>query len=143
MKRASVLFFALGRAALWCALCAALPVFAHHSFAMYDATRVLTVKGTVKEFQWTNPHAILWLVEDPAPGQEPQLWTVELPTSPGNLVRLGWNKRSLKAGDKVAVELRPLRSGKHGGSFRKVTLEGGAVLTATQPDPPAASGTKP
>src|SRR3954463_4390869 len=78
---------------------------AHHSFAMYDSTKLLTIDGTVTNFQWTNPHVLLWVTGSTAAGEAPTLWTVELPTSPGNLKRMGWSKHSLKGGDKVLVEL--------------------------------------
>jgi hypothetical protein len=112
------------------------PLFAHHSFAMYDSTKTVVIEGTVKEFQWTNPHAILWVLEGPRDDkQAPELWTVELPTSPGNLTRMGWTKRSLNPGERVAVEINPLRDGKRGGSFKKVTLaDSGKVLTANLRD---------
>ncbi len=61
-------------------------------------------------------------------------WAIEL-TSPGNLTRLGWTKRSLKTGDRVLVDLNPLRDGGHGGGFRKVTLtDTGQVLVANLRD---------
>ena len=110
---------------------------AHHSFAMFDFTRTVQLKGVVREFQWTNPHVVLWLV--PEPGQGPgqgaaaDSWTIEL-TSPGNLTRLGWSKRSLKPGDRVTVEVNPLRDGKSGGAFRKAVLADGQVLTASLRD---------
>ncbi|HEX5658195.1 MAG TPA: DUF6152 family protein [Polyangiales bacterium] len=50
------------------------------------------------------------------------MWTSELPTSPGNLARTGWSKHTLKAGDKIDVEVNPLRDGQHSGSFKKATL---------------------
>jgi hypothetical protein len=114
-------------------------VSAHHSFAMYDSSKLLSVAGTVKEFQWTNPHVILWLVKDGESGQESELWTVELPTSTGNLSRMDWSKHSLAPGDRVTVEMNPLRDGHHGGSFKKVTIQAtGKVLTAS---PPSSAGT--
>jgi hypothetical protein len=110
----------------------------HHSFAMYDSATLVAVVGTVKEFQWTNPHALLWIVKDAQGKAEPELWTIELPTSPGNLTRMGWSKRSLKPGDQVSVEINPLRDGKHGGSFKKVTLKAtGEVLVASAALPDA------
>lgn len=106
------------------------PVLAHHSFAMFDPAKARTLKGTVKEFRWVNPHVSLFVLAEAANGGEPELWAVEL-TSPGNLTRLGWSRKSLKAGDKVLVEINPLRSGQKGGGFRKVTLiDTGQVLQA-------------
>jgi hypothetical protein len=106
------------------------PVDAHHSFAMFDPAKARTLKGTVREFRWVNPHVSLFVLAEPAAGSTPELWAVEL-TSPGNLTRLGWSRKSLKAGDKVLVEINPLRDGQHGGGFRKATLvETGQVLQA-------------
>jgi MYXO-CTERM domain-containing protein len=104
---------------------------AHHSFAMYDSTKLVTVDGTVTNFQWTNPHVLLWVTGTSAPGEVATLWTIELPTSPGNLGRMGWTKHSLKGGDHVIVDLNPLRDGRHGGSFKKATIvDTGKVLLA-------------
>ncbi|MEY4511473.1 MAG: hypothetical protein RLZZ450_3595 [Pseudomonadota bacterium] len=70
-----------------------------------------------------------------------EVWTIELPTSPGNLARMSWNKRSLKPGDHVIVELNPLRDGQHGGSFKKATLvDTGVVLVASAPGAPGTPG---
>jgi Family of unknown function (DUF6152) len=115
-------------------LAAARAAFAHHSFAMYDSQQVITIKGVVKEFQWSNPHAIVWLLSGPSEGEVPELWTIELPTSPAGLVRMGWDKRSLNPGDRVIVEINPLRNGKHAGSFKKATLvDSGKILTVAAP----------
>jgi hypothetical protein len=99
----------------------ATPVMAHHSFAMYEPTKTLTFKGTVKTFQWTNPHVILWVLVQPDGGGGAQEWSLET-TSPGVLTRAGWTRQSLKAGDKVSVTLSPLRDGSRGGSLNSVTL---------------------
>ncbi len=113
------------------------PAFAHHSFAMYDGSKPLVLSATVKELQWSNPHVILWLTADPKPGQkEGEVWIVELSTSTGPLSRLGWSKHSLVPGDKVLVEINPLRSGELGGQFRKATIvKTGVVLTTALPNP--------
>ena len=110
----------LGAVAL-AALMAAVPVFAHHSFAVYDRTKLLTLKGNVKSFQWTNPHCVVWVLVQPEGGGEPQEWSFET-TSPGVLTRGGWNRNSVKPGDRVAVEFYALRDGSHGGSLNSVTL---------------------
>jgi Family of unknown function (DUF6152) len=97
------------------------PAAAHHSFAMYEPTKTLTFKGTVKSFQWTNPHVILWVLVQPENGGAPQEWSFET-TSPGVLTRNGWTRQSVKAGDKVSVTFSPLRDGSHGGGLNSVTL---------------------
>jgi hypothetical protein len=98
-----------------------LPAFAHHSFAVYDRTKTLTLKGTIKAFQWTNPHVIIWIVVQPEDGGVPQEWSIET-TSPGVLTRSGWTRHSLNPGDRVSVEFSPLRDGSHGGGLNSVTL---------------------
>jgi Family of unknown function (DUF6152) len=103
------------------ALAAPVPAGAHHSFAMYEKDKVLTLKGEVKTFQWTNPHCVLWFIVKPEGGGEPQEWGVET-TSPGVLTRSGWTRNSIKPGDHVSVEFNPLRDGTHGGGMNSVTL---------------------
>jgi len=120
----------LGAVAL-AVLMAAVPVFAHHSFAVYDRTKLLTLKGNVKSFQWTNPHCVVWVLVQPEGGGEPQEWSFET-TSPGVLTRGGWTRNSVKPGDRVAVEFYPLRDGSHGGGLSAVTLvDTGQKLTAS------------
>jgi hypothetical protein len=112
------------------ALAASVPAFAHHSFAMYEKDKTLTLKGEVKTFQWSNPHSVIWFVVKPEGGGEPQEWGVET-TSPGVLTRSGWTRTSIKPGDRVSVEFNPLRDGSHGGGLISVTLlDTGQKLTA-------------
>ena len=100
---------------------AAAPASAHHSFAMYEPTKTLTLNGTVKTFQWTNPHVVIWILVQPEGGGAPQEWSIET-TSPGVLTRGGWTRQSIKAGDRVSVTFSPLRDGSHGGGLNSVTL---------------------
>ena len=118
-------FKALGLAGIAVALYA-MPVVAHHSFAMFDASKTMTLEGTVKEFQWTNPHSWIFLTVADAGGQ-PTQWAIEL-GSPGGLVRQGWVPKTLTAGMKVKVVVRPLKDGKPGGQFLGVTLPDGKQL---------------
>jgi uncharacterized protein DUF6152 len=107
------------------AFAAATAAYAHHSFAMFDQSRMVPLQGTVREFQWTNPHA--WIhIEVPATGGA-AVWIVEL-NSPNNLKRQGWKSSTLKPGDKVTVVINPLRDGTKGGLFVSVTLADGSVL---------------
>ena len=101
-------------------------VLAHHSFAMFDQKKKVTLKGTVSEFQWTNPHAFIHLIV-PNGAADSQSWQVEL-NSPNNLKRQGWKSTSLKPGDVVTLVLNPLRDGTKGGLFVSVTLSDGTVL---------------
>jgi hypothetical protein len=101
---------------------------AHHSFAMFDQTQRVTLKGKVTEFQWTNPHAFIHMSVTDADGKTEE-WAIEL-NSPNNLRRQGWKSTSLKPGDEVTLVMFPLRdlSGHKGGLFIEVTLPDGTVL---------------
>ena len=102
------------------------PALAHHSFAMFDRDKQVSLTGTVRDFQWTNPHS--WIeIDVPNASGGADKWGVEL-NSPNNLARQGWRSNVLKPGDKVTVVLNPLRSGEHGGLFLQVTLPDGRVL---------------
>jgi hypothetical protein len=100
--------------------------YAHHSFAMFDQSQQVTLKGTVHEFQWTNPHAWIHLDVPGANGVNDS-WQVEL-NSPNNLKRQGWKSTSVKAGDQVTLVLNPLKDGSKGGLFVSITLPDGTVL---------------
>lgn len=99
---------------------------AHHSFAMFDQTQQVTLHGTVKDFQWTNPHSFIELVTVDASGVSTS-WSVEL-NSPNNLKRQGWKSSSIKVGDVVTLVMNPLRDGRGGGLFIRVTLPDGTTL---------------
>lgn len=99
---------------------------AHHSFAMFDQSQQVTLKGTVSEFQWTNPHAWIHLDVPNANGVK-DTWQVEL-NSPNNLKRQGWKSTSVKPGDQVTLVLNPLKDGSKGGLFVSITLPDGTVL---------------
>ena len=109
------------------ALLAFLPFVAqaHHSFAIYDSAHQVTIEGTVKEFQWTNPHVWIHVMVKNDKGVEEE-WNVEC-TSVNFLARRGWSKQTFKPGDKVSITLSPLRDGSQGGSFRTVNNINGAV----------------
>jgi len=100
----------------------AVQLSAHHSFAMFDPSKPMRFEGTVKTLQWTAPHAILWVQAGKVGQYEAGLWSLELPTSPGNLSKMGWSRTSLKPGDKVIVEINPIRDGRRAGQFKKVTI---------------------
>lgn len=107
-------------------ICAATPALAHHSFALFDQSKSSVLVGTVKEFQWTNPH--VWVqLNVPGPNGVVQEWGIEGST-PGILGRRGWTRHSLQAGDKVSVTIHPLKNGEHGGSLVKVAKADGQVL---------------
>ena len=92
---------------------------AHHSFAMFDMGKEVTVKGTVKKFQWTNPHAYIQLVAKDDAGRDVE-WSMEM-GAPMYLYARGWRPRTLRAGMRINVTLNPLRNGRPGGVVRDVT----------------------
>ena len=116
---------ALGIAGAILSLLAA-PAFAHHSFAMFDATKDMTLQGTVKSFEWTNPHMWLYVMVPQATGA-PVEYPLEMMAVQG-AVRLGWKPDSVKAGDKVTFEFHPLRDGHPGGQLISVVLATGKKL---------------
>jgi len=99
----------------------AVPALAHHSFAMFDATKSTKLEGTVKEFQWTNPHA--WILMTVGADQ----WAIEM-GGPGGLARQGWVPKTLTPGMKISAVIHPLKDGTHGGQFMAVTLPDGKLM---------------
>jgi hypothetical protein len=116
---------ALGLAGIAVAICA-IPAVAHHSFAMFDANQRITVDGTVKEFQWTNPHAWILMMVSNKEGQLDQ-WSIEM-GGPGGLARQGWVPKTLTPGMNISVTIHPLRDGNHGGQFLAVKLPDGTQM---------------
>jgi len=100
-------------------------LLAHHSFAMFDTAKSVTITGTVSTFEWTNPHA--YIEVDTADASGAKHWSVEM-GSPSILMQSGWKFKDLKHGDKVTVVLNPLKDGKTGGLLIQVTLPDGRVL---------------
>jgi Family of unknown function (DUF6152) len=98
---------------------------AHHSYAMYEK-REMKLEGTVKEFQWTNPHIFLQVLAPDANGQ-PVEWSFE-GGGPGQLARQGWKFNSLKVGDKVTIGYAPLRDGSRAGGLIFVQVKDGTRL---------------
>ena len=123
--------FATG-AAIVAALIAT-PLLAHHSYAMFDQKKTVTIEGTVKQFQWTAPHSWIDVAVTDKAGIV-HIWGIET-GPPSHLSRRGWKKTSLMAGERVVVELHPLRAeGNIGGaliSLKKVAT--GQVLLDNGP----------
>jgi hypothetical protein len=118
-------------------LAAAAGAAAHHSFAMFDHARTLTLRGTVTKFQWTNPHGYIELDATAKDGKTSH-FTIEL-TSINMLQRQGWRSTDIKTGDKVKAVVAPLVNGEAGGLLLEVTLPDGRVL---DPGVPAAGSYK-
>jgi hypothetical protein len=121
----------------WMALCAmatvmaTMPASGHHSFAMFDREKEITLEGVVKEFQWTNPHTWIQLVVTGADGKVTE-WNIE-GTSPNGLKRQGWKSNAIKSGDKLTVVISPLRNGDNGGALIMATLPDGKTLGRRAP----------
>ena len=112
-------------------LVVAAPAAAHHSFAMFDRSRTVTLSGWVKDWQWVNPHTWLQLTVRDSAGAEVE-WSIE-GRSPNVLSRRGWTRSLLSRGDKVTVVVYPLKSGEPGGAIVRLTLPGGRELNADTP----------
>lgn len=108
-------------------LAAAPAAFAHHSFAMFDTTKEVTVTGTVKDFQWTNPHVFVQVLAANPGGAGFTEWSIE-GGSVNTLTRLGWTRNTIKPGDKVVASLHPMRDGTKGGSLIRVVMPDGRVI---------------
>jgi hypothetical protein len=105
--------------------------FAHHSPAMFDGSKQLTLTGTVRLFQWTNPHSYIQLVVKNDDGRE-QEWPLEMGANV-YLYDLGWRPSTVKAGDKLTVTVVPLRSGKPGGLLIEAKTADGKALAGGSP----------
>lgn len=106
---------------------------AHHSYAMFDRSKQVDADAIVRIWEFTNPHATLWVYINDAQGK-PVLWALEAP-GPQQLLRSGWDKDTVKPGDKVKVALNPLRDGANGGSLARLTLNDGRMLGTGGPAP--------
>ena len=118
----------------WLVLCLGIAgaALAHHSFAMYDNSRSVTVRGTVSKWQWTNPHAYL---EIDAPGDGGAITHYVLEgTSINIMVRAGWRSNMIKVGDKVTAVAAPSKDGKPTGLLLEVTFANGEKKDMSIPD---------
>jgi hypothetical protein len=103
----------------------AVPALAHHSFAMFDKDKTVKISGTLKEFEWTNPHAWLHVVTNE--GGKQVEWSFEM-GSVGQVAAQGWKADIVKPGDKITIEGHPLKDGSRGGQYRIATLADGRTL---------------
>lgn len=115
-----------GVAVLLCGLLGSPPVYAHHSFAMFDATRSVTLTGTVRQVDYANPHVWVYLTVENNNGKI-ENWGME-GGNLGGLYRMGWTKDSVKVGDKITMQVHPLKDGTAGGQIIRVTTSDGHVF---------------
>jgi hypothetical protein len=114
--------------------------WAHHSYAMFDRTKLSTMTGTVRTLQWTNPHVYVWVYANDKQDDQ-DVWGFEFVGGPNGLERSGWSKRTMNIGDKVTVAYHPLKDGRNGGEFENVVLPNGETWDARGKVPP--EGRKP
>jgi hypothetical protein len=108
------------------AMAAAWPLLAHHSFAMFDGDKFVVLDGTIYSVEWKNPHAWIWISVTGANGQK-QIWGLE-GASPGEFTRQGFGKKDFLAGHQVKVDIHPLKDGRTGGQFLRMTFPDGRVV---------------
>jgi hypothetical protein len=100
--------------------------YAHHSFTMFDFKRDVILDGTVKEFEWSNPHCFIQLIVPTTDGSEE--WSIEM-TSPLHLLQNGWGPHLVRAGDRLRVRIHPMRDGSsRGGSYVLATTTDGTPI---------------
>jgi hypothetical protein len=119
----------LSAAALLIGSLAAEPAMAHHSFAMFDSTKVTIIRGAILSWAYMNPHSWLSVVGTADGEASPKRWDVEA-TSPSSLARIGVLKGTLNPGEKVTVGIRPLRDGSPGGAWVFVVTSDAKVYGA-------------
>jgi hypothetical protein len=106
---------------------------AHHSYAMFDVQKTLSLTGTVKSWQWTNPHSWLVMTVPDAAGEEVE-WGLE-GSAPTIYRRYGMTRDAVKAGDRITVVVHPLRSGANGGQLQSITTSDGKTFDVSAPQP--------
>jgi hypothetical protein len=104
----------------------AAPALAHHSFAMFDYNKEVTITGELKDLQWTNPHIHI-IVNVPNAGGAVAEWDVEGGT-PANLRRTGWSRDVIKPGEKVSIVIHPMKNGSNGGMLVRANRGDGSVI---------------
>jgi hypothetical protein len=108
------------------AIAIAAPAWAHHSHANYKTDQFLNLSGTIKEVQWMNPHVWLYLTVAEQPGQQ-KVWALE-GGSVAALMRGGWQKDTIKPGDKITVRCHHLRDESDGCLLGFVTSINGTAM---------------
>jgi hypothetical protein len=121
MKRTAAVLIILAGAFL-----AAQTALAHHSAAMFDAQKVKELNGTIKEFQWKNPHVWIQLYVQNSAGVKEE-WSIE-GGGPNSLSRQGWRPTTFKPGDPVTIKVNPMKDGSTGGQFIGAKLPDGKTI---------------
>jgi len=103
-----------------------LPLQAHHGVAAYDMTKTVTLKGTVTQWVWANPHCVLMFDVTDDHGQVAQ-WSAET-ENPSSMIHQGWTRQSLKTGDQITISVFQAKNGKPIGRIVEVVLSNGQKL---------------
>jgi hypothetical protein len=103
-----------------------MPLLAHHGSSVFDSSKAITLKGSVTEWDWSNPHCLLQFDVRSEDGQ-PVHWIAET-QNPAEMVSLGWGKTSFKPGDEVNVSLWAAKNGKPFGRVTLITLPNGKTF---------------
>ena len=105
---------------------------AHHSIAMFDQAHPVVLIGTVREYRFTSPHAMI-VLEVKGSDDHPAIWSLEGP-SPNSLTWDGWSNKTLRPGDEIRLTIEPMRSGASGGSWdpRKASFKDGTPIVAAR-----------
>jgi hypothetical protein len=135
VKREFLMIVALGI----CVSIFSFPLLAHHGNAAYDTAKIITLKGTVTQWYWANPHCVLRLDVTDDRGQVVQ-WAAET-ENPSSMIHYGWTKQSLKPGDQVTVNVIQVKNGNPVGRIIEVILSNGQrlagrVIPALEPPKP-------
>ncbi len=99
---------------------------AHHSYSMFDRSKTTTLNGSIRNFEMVNPHSYVWVVVS-KPGGADQIWGLE-GGGVAAMQRAGLNKSSVKVGDKVLIDMHPLRDGRNGGQLVRMRLPDGKII---------------
>jgi hypothetical protein len=111
-------------------LVVSIPLLAHHGGVAYDMSKKIVLKGTIAQFEWTNPHSQVHLDVTDEKGNVVH-WNFET-QPPSILVHAGWTRNSLKPGDQVTLTASPAKNGSAIGILTKVVLTNGQELTPTE-----------
>jgi Family of unknown function (DUF6152) len=126
---------ALRAAVLGLAAMGSMPIVAHHSAAMYDPEKLSLVTGTIKDFQYTNPHSEVLVIAEDADGKTVE-WNLES-EGPSTLMRAGIKRSSFQPGEKVTFCFHPMKDGRPAGIWIRATKPDGTVLSTLMGAGPA------
>lgn len=132
-KFSIVLAFAVG------VLIVSIPLLAHHGTAAFETEKTTTIKGTVTDWFWANPHCLIQLDVKDDQGQVVH-WVVET-SAPPSMINSGWTKQTVKVGDQVTITLQAVKAGRNVGRVVEIVLPNGQKLNGGFGSQPVPGGT--